>query len=204
MVKWRKVGVMGGTFDPIHVAHLITAETVRMEYELDEVLFIPAGNPPHKQDVEVTPAFHRYIMTILATSSNPYFTVSDIEIERPGPSYAIDTLRTLRTHYGEETDFYFITGTDAARDLPTWENSTAVLDLCYFVEVSRPGCGSDYAEVLRRTFGDKASRRIYHLTAPELDISATDIRERIKKERSIRYLVPESVESYIYKNGLYR
>jgi nicotinate (nicotinamide) nucleotide adenylyltransferase len=203
MAKIRKIGIMGGTFDPIHIGHLVTADSVRIEYCLDKVLFIPAGNPPHKQDSQVTPALHRYIMTAMATYSNPYFFVSAVEMERSGPSYTIDTIRFLHEHYGDTTRFYFITGADAVVDLPTWNNIDQLLELCEFVATTRPGCTSTLDDVINR-FGAKGQERIHRLATPELEISSTDIRERVKKGLSIKYIVPESVESYIWKEGLYR
>lgn len=198
-----KIGIMGGTFDPIHVGHLVTAEAVRIEYNLDKVLFIPASNPPHKQESLVTPAIHRYIMTVMATYSNPHFFVSSIELERSGPSYTIDTVRELIDCYGASTEFYFITGADAVKDLPTWHNIDELLDLCFFVAATRPGSIS-YIDHVIKQFGAKGRRSIQRLATPELEISSTDIRERVKKGRSIKYIVPESVEAYIYKEGLYR
>ncbi len=203
MTERRKIGVMGGTFDPIHIGHLVTAEEVRIEYGLDKVLFIPASNPPHKQDSQVTPAIHRYIMTVMATYSNPYFYVSSIEMERPGPSYTIDTVRELIKQFGDTMDIYFITGADAIQDLPSWEQIDTLLELCHFIAATRPGCLSTLENVIKR-FGTLGRKRIHRLATPELEISSTDIRERIKKGRSIKYIVPESVENYIYKEGLYR
>jgi len=202
MESERKIGIMGGTFDPIHVGHLVTAEAVRVEYCLDQVVFIPAANPPHKQNMQVTPAIHRYIMTVMATYSNPYFSVSSIEMERSGPSYSIDTIRALAEGYGRDTLIYFITGADAIGDLPTWKDIDQVLDLCQFVATKRPGCCSALDDVISY-FGAKGRERIHHLTTPELEISATDIRERVRKGRSIKYIVPESVENYILKEKLY-
>jgi nicotinate-nucleotide adenylyltransferase len=198
----QKIGIMGGTFDPIHIGHLVTADAVRIEYRLDKVLFIPAANPPHKQDSQVTPALHRYIMTAMATYSNPHFFVSAIEMERPGPSYTIDTIRLLYDQYAGRAKFYFITGADAVGDLPTWNNIDDLLDLCDFVATTRPGCVSAIDDVIRH-FGSKGAERIHRLTTPELEISSTDIRDRVKKGRSIKYIVPESVENYILKEGLY-
>ena len=199
----RKIGIMGGTFDPIHIGHLVTAEAVRIEYDLEKVLFIPAGHPPHKQGSLVTPALHRYIMTVMAIFANPAFVVSAVEMDRPGPSYTIDTVKTLVAQHGDQTDFYFITGADAIGDLPTWNNIEEILDLCHFVAATRSGCISMIDPVIEY-FGTKGRQRIHRLTTPELEISSTDIRERIKKGRSIKYIVPESVEQYIYKEGLYR
>ena len=198
-----KIGIMGGTFDPIHIGHLVTAEAVRIEYCLDKVLFIPAGTPPHKLDSPVTPAIHRYIMTVMATYYNPCFFVSAIEMERPGPSFTIDTLRALAEQYDKSTEFYFITGADAIGELPTWNNVDHVFDLCHFVAATRPGCVVTLDDVID-FFGDKGRERIHRLATPELEISSTDIRERVKRGRSIKYIVPESVESYILKEALYR
>lgn len=203
MAKSQKIGIMGGTFDPIHIGHLVTADAVRIEYRLDKVLFIPAGNPPHKQDSQVTPALHRYIMTAMATYSNPFFFVSAIEMERPGPSYTIDTIRKLHEQYGGQAKMYFITGADAVGDLPTWNNIDQLLDLCDFVATTRPGCVDAIDDVISH-LGPKGEERIHRLTTPELEISSTDIRERVKKGLSIKYIVPESVENYIMKERLYR
>ncbi len=203
MLKKRKIGIMGGTFDPIHVGHLVTAEAVRIEFGLDNVIFIPAGNPPHKDHSQVSQALHRYIMTAMATYSNPYFFVSAIELERPGPSYTIDTIRALSQQYGPQTELYFITGADAVGDLPTWNDIDKLLDLCQFVATTRPGHPNALDDVIRY-FGRKGEERIHRVTTPELEISATDIRERVKRGRSIKYIVPESVENYILKEGLYR
>lgn len=199
----RKIGIMGGTFDPIHTGHLVTAEAVRIEYGLERVLFIPAANPPHKQKSHVTSATQRYIMTVMATYSNPYFYASAIELERPGLSYSIDTLGALIEEYGDETDFYFITGADAVADLPTWYRIDELLELCYFIAATRPGCVYSLDDIIQE-FGPRGQERIRRLATPELEISSTDIRERVKQGRSIKYIVPESVESYILKEGLYR
>jgi nicotinate-nucleotide adenylyltransferase len=203
MAREYKIGIMGGTFDPIHIGHLVTAEAVRVEYNLEKVLFIPAANPPHKQNSEVTPALHRFVMTVMATYSNPFFYVSSIELERPGPSYTIDTVRSLVQEYGENCRLYFITGADAVNDLQTWNEIDELLELCEFIATTRPGCVSAHDNLIKY-FGAKALNRIHRLTTPELEISATDIRERVNKGRSIKYIVPESVENYILKEGLYR
>jgi len=198
----RKIGIMGGTFDPIHTGHLVIAEAVRIEYGLEKVLFIPAANPPHKQNSHVTPSIHRYIMTVMATYSNPHFYVSPIEIERPGLSYTIDTVLALIEQYGDKTEFYFITGADVVQELPTWRNIDHLLDLCYFITATRPGCISNLDDVIE-SLGIKGRQRIQRLATPALEISSTDIRERMRQGRSIKYIVPESVENYIFKEGLY-
>lgn len=197
-----KVGIMGGTFDPIHIGHLVTAEAVRNEYGLDKVLFIPAANPPHKQEQRVTPAIHRYIMTAMATYSNPYFHVSSIELDRPGPSYTIDTIYELIRRFGDDAALYFITGADAIQEIPTWDRIEELLGLCQFIAATRPGCLPS-VDNIKEHFGDLGQKRIHRLTTPELEISSTDIRERIKQGSSIKYIVPESVENYITKEGLY-
>ena len=203
MTQRRKIGIMGGTFDPIHIGHLVTAEAVRLEYDLDKVLFIPAGNPPHKQESVVTEAMHRYVMTVMATYSNPHFFVSALEIERDGPSYTVDTIKFLLEKCGADTDFYFITGADALEELPTWKNVDYLLTLCHFIAATRPGCISAIDKVIKY-FGAQGRKKIHRLATPQLEISSTDIRERVKKGLSIKYIVPESVENYILKEQLYR
>lgn len=199
----RKIGIMGGTFDPIHIGHLATAEAVRIEYNLDMVLFIPAANPPHKQNIEVAPAMHRYIMTVMATYSNPHFYVSPIEMERSGPSYTIDTIKQLIEQYGDKTELYFITGADAIQEIPTWNKIDELLDLCCFVAAARPGCICTLDNI-KNHFGAKGRKKIHRLPTPELEISSTDIREKVRLGKSIKYIVPESVEQYILKEGLYQ
>ncbi len=201
--KPQRIGIMGGTFDPIHMGHLLMAESVRMDYDLDKVLFIPTGTSPHKDDSSITPAIDRYIMTMMATYSNPYFFVSPIERDRPGPSYTIDTVRALVAEYEPGTEFYFLTGTDEVLELHTWNNINELLDLCHFVAASRPGKVRTIEQEIER-LGPKAVERIHRLTTPELEISSTDIRERVRLGKSIRYFVPENVEHYIHKEGLYR
>ncbi len=201
--KKEKVGIMGGTFDPIHIGHLVTAEAVRIEFGLSKVIFVPAGNPPHKQGLKVTPAIHRYTMTVMATYSNPFFFVSPIEMERSGPSYTIDTVKDFLKQYGDQAEFYFITGADAIRDLLTWKDIYHLLDLTQFIAATRPGCISAIDSIIKQ-IGAKGRQRIHRLATPELEISSTDIRERVRTSRSIKYIVPENVENYIYKEGLYR
>ena len=203
MAEKKKVGILGGTFDPIHVGHLMTAEAVRDEYHLDKVIFIPAAVPPHKQNQDVTEAMHRYVMTVLATCSNPNFEVSDIEMNRPGPSYTIDTIRELLERFGEDTEFYFITGADAIQEIHTWDRIEELLEMCHFIGASRQGCLPDGNQI-KASFGELGKRKIHRLETPELEISSTDIRNRIKKGYSIKYIVPTAVEQYIYKQGLYR
>lgn len=199
----QRIGIMGGTFDPIHIGHLVTAEAVRNEYGLDKVLFIPAATPPHKQNQKVTPAIHRYIMTAMATYSNPHFHVSSLELDRPGPSYTIDTIYELIDKFGPQVEIYFITGADAIQEIPTWDRIEELLGLCQFIAATRQGCVPS-VDNIKEHFGELGRRRIHRLNTPELEISSTDIRSRIKKGFSIKYIVPESVENYILKEGLYR
>ena len=201
-VKQRRIGVMGGTFDPIHTGHLVIAEAVREECRLDEVLFIPAANPPHKQQQRVTAAGHRLAMTRLATASNPYFRVSSMEIDRQGLSYTLYTMREL-VRQNAAAEIYFITGADEMRDIQQWYHIDELLQLCHFVAAARPGCISDITRI-QEAFGTLGKARIHELPTLELEISSTDIRHRVRTGRSIRYLVPEVVEEYIYKEGLYQ
>lgn len=198
----RQIGILGGTFDPIHVGHLMIAEAVRGEYHLDNILFIPAASPPHKRQQRVAAPRHRYLMTVLATCSNPFFMVSDIEMKRPGPSYSIDTVYALRRQF-EDTDFYFIIGTDVIAEIATWDRVEELLSLCPFIAASRSGAEPDL-ERLRRELGPLGEARIHPVTTPELEISSTDIRRRVQRGDSIKYIVPAAVEQYIYKEGLYR
>lgn len=201
--KKRRIGIMGGTFDPIHTGHLATAEAVRVEYELERVLFIPAANPPHKQHSQVETSLHRYIMTVMATYSNPHFYVSSIEIERPGLSYAIDTVLELINQYGVNTEFYFIVGSDTVPELPSWKDIDRLLEVCHFIAANRPGSVYTLDDIIK-SFGEQGYNRIHSLPTPELEISSTDIRKKVRQGRSIKYIVPESVENYICKENLYK
>jgi nicotinate-nucleotide adenylyltransferase len=199
----KRLGISGGTFDPIHYGHLIVAEDIREKLGLDRVLFIPSGKPPHKDDAKVTDASMRFEMVKRAISGNRYFEVSRIEIDRPGYTYTIDTLRELRKLYGEDTCLFFITGADVVKELLTWKECELVFQLSRFVAVLRPGhCALDFAkdiEVLKHRYGAV----IHTVEAPLIGISSTIIRERMTNGFSIRYLVPESVEDFICANNLY-
>ena len=190
----RRIGLMGGSFDPIHLGHLVTAEQARVDLGLDEVVFIPAGQPWQKE--HTTPAEHRYLMTVLATSANPHFSVSRIEIDRDGPTYTADTLRALRAERPDE-EFWFISGADAIVNIVTWRDADEVLDLARFVAATRPG--HDVAALREPGIRD----RITTLDVPALAISSTDIRQRIAAGRAVRYLIPREVEEYIRKHRLY-
>lgn len=197
----KRVGIFGGTFDPIHMGHLIVAETIMDEFHLDKVVFIPAAVPPHKLDKQISPAKHRYMMTMLATCSNTRFQVSDMEMHRQGPSYSRDTLAQLIEEHGRDTEFYFIVGADSVENLHTWNRIDELLTMCHFIGASRPGCMPDMEKIAQR-FGPLAEK-IHCLETPELEISSTEIRHRVGQKRTIRYIVPETVEQYIYKEKLY-
>ena len=197
----KRVGIFGGTFDPIHMGHLIVAETIMDEFHLDKVVFIPAAVPPHKLDKQISPAKHRYMMTMLATCSNPRFQVSDMEMHRQGPSYSRDTLAQLLEEHGRDTEFYFIVGADSVEYLHTWNRIDELLTMCHFIGASRPGCMPDMEKIAQR-FGPLVEK-IHCLETPELEISSTEIRHRVGQKRTIRYIVPETVEQYIYKEKLY-
>nr|WP_297199074.1 nicotinate-nucleotide adenylyltransferase [Thermanaeromonas sp.] len=201
---FRRVGLMGGTFDPIHYGHLVTAEVARCEFNLDKVIFIPSGHPPHKKDYEVTAAEHRYQMTVLATASNPYFEVSRIEIDRPGLSYTVDTVKEYRRLWGPEPEIYFITGADAILEILHWKDVDILLDTCCFIAATRPGFPLARLEEVKPCLPQGAEGRIYLLEVPALAISSTDIRRRVREGKSIKYLLPEPVEEYIREQGLYR
>lgn len=200
----RRIGVMGGTFDPIHYGHLVTAEGARTEFGLDEVWFVPAGQPPHKDPSTVTAAEHRYMMTVLATLSNRYFHVSRVDIDREGPSYAIDTLRALKAQCGPGCELYFITGADAILEILTWKDAALLLQEWRFIAATRPGFQLERLQSRLGDWWEQCADRITFLQVPALAISSTDIRRRVSENRSIRYLLPDVVAHYIHKNGLYR
>jgi nicotinate-nucleotide adenylyltransferase len=196
-----KIGIMGGTFDPIHFGHLLAAEESRSVLGLNEVIFIPSGDPAHKRGRKIASPEDRYVMTLLTTLTNRNFTPSRIEIDRKEPSHTVDTLREMRHWYApEKVAFYFITGLDAVLGITSWKEYEALPGLCSIVAVSRPGYAPQSLESLPGEIRDA----IIPLEIPLLSISSTEIRARIEEDRSIKYLLPESVEQYIYKRGLYR
>lgn len=197
---------MGGTFDPVHHGHLVAAEAVRARLGLERVVFVPAGRPPHKVDRQVSDEGHRYLMTVMATVTNPLFAVSRIEIDRPGPSYTVDTVRAFREALGPRSPLYFITGFDAVREILTWREPDVFLQLCRLVAVTRPGYPMAEVEALRAGLRRQAEVEdpLHILEVPALAISSSDIRRRVAAGEPIKYLVPESVETYVEKTGLYR
>jgi nicotinate-nucleotide adenylyltransferase len=202
----RHIGLLGGTFDPLHYGHLVIAEEVRYVLHLDEMVFIPTGQPPHKPGRIVTAAQYRVAMLELAIASNPHFAISLIDVERSGPSYTVDTLRQLRKEWGTNTALYFVIGWDSLQELHTWHDSAGLLEqLTYLVAVRRPGYVEEpgYNELLEAQLPG-IQQRLLVIPAPQLDISATDLRQRVAEGRPIKYQTPEAVEQYIAQHGLYR
>ncbi len=200
----KKIGLMGGTFDPIHHGHLVTAESVYENLALDRIVFVPAGDPPHKQDSSVTAAQHRLRMVEIATASNSHFFISDIEVQREGPSYTIDTVEYYRCCYTDDTDIYFITGVDAVVQIPQWKNSDGLFELCEIVAATRPGYPTKNFFRFRDQLPAHQRQSLRMLAVPALSISSADLRQRVSEDRSIKYLVPEGVEQYIEEHGLYK
>ena len=198
-----KLGVMGGTFDPIHLGHLLIAEEARERLGLDLVLFIPTGQPYLRPGSPAASAAHRLAMTRLGVADNPGFDVSAMEVERPGPTYTLDTLQALARERGEGLELFFVLGVDSARTLPRWHEPAQVLARCTPVVVVRPGAGAwDPRELDALSPG--VSRRAAHLTGPQLGISGTELRRRVACGESIRYWVPRPVEEYIAEHKLYQ
>ena len=197
-----KIGIMGGTFDPIHLGHLVTAEAVRELFALDEILFIPAARPPHKLGRNVTDEQHRLAMTTLATNSNKFFRVSDMELKRTGLSYTLDTMNELHKTFGRSTELFFIIGADSLVDLSKWHEARELVEKCHFIATTRQGVDVDFSAV-ENYFGAIAREHIHRVTTPSLEISSTDIRDKVRRGRSIKYLVPEVVEKYILNMRLY-
>ena len=200
MAAAKRLGVMGGTFDPIHHGHLVTADEAFWQFGLDEVVFVPTGRPWMKDHPQVSPAEDRYLMTVIATSPNPHFEVSRLEIDRAGETYAVETLAALHEEHGAETELFFITGADAILEIFHWKDPEEVLSLAHFIAATRPGYDIARFEAEAPTAHPKVSV----MSIPALAISSTGIRDRVKEGRPIRYLVPEGVVTYIDKAGLYR
>ena len=190
----RRLGVMGGTFDPIHHGHLVAASEVQSVFGLDEVIFVPTGRPWQKGDRKISDPEHRYLMTVVATAANPVFTVSRVDIDRPGPTYTIDTLRDL-TALHPDADLFFITGADALQSILTWKDTEEMFELAHFVGVTRPGHDLDTSGV--------PSGRATLIEVPAMAISSTDCRNRVSASSPVWYLVPDGVVQYINKYALY-
>lgn len=201
--KPLKLGIMGGTFDPIHNGHLLIANEAGWRLELDKVLFIPTGDPPHKQDQALTPAACRLEMVRLATLDNPLFEISTIEIDRKGLSYTAQTLEALQMEYGGQADLYFIIGVDAAADLLTWNEPDQVVTRARLVVVDRPGFSLPLAKLQAGLPEIDLAERIFFLHVPLVEIASTEIRRRVARKISIRYLLPEEVINYIEREQIY-
>jgi nicotinate-nucleotide adenylyltransferase len=192
----QRIGVMGGTFDPIHHGHLVAASEVAQVFTLDEVVFVPTGQPWQKENRKVSPSEDRYLMTVIATASNPRFSVSRIDIDRGGPTYTIDTLRDLRVERGDEAELFFITGADALAQIMSWQDVNELFALAHFVGVTRPG---------HQLTGDGLPEdKVSLVEVPALAISSTDCRQRVGRGEPIWYLVPDGIVQYIAKRRLYR
>jgi len=202
-----RLGVMGGTFDPIHYGHLVTAEEAVYQFELDSVLFIPSARPPHKTGVKSSSPADRLKMVELAIEDNVTLGASTLEIERAGPSYTVDTLRELHGQYGSEAMLFFITGADAILEILTWKEPETVLSESVFIAATRPGYPlrklQDALPALNSR-GEPAIANVRVMEVPALAISSTDIRERVGSGRPFRYMVPQAVWSYVCEKGLYR
>ncbi len=201
-----RVGILGGTFDPVHYGHLVIAEQVREALSLDRVVFVPAAVPPHRIGLTITPVEHRVAMVELAVAGNPSFAVSRIELERDGPSYTVDTLAILvgeAARQGVARDLFFILSTEALAALPSWHDPDRILSLCRLAVVPRPGTPLPDRRRLETEFGDRAGRVVEVETVP-LAHSASAVRARAAAGHSIRYLVPPAVEAYICDHRLYR
>ncbi len=191
----RRLGIMGGTFDPIHHGHLVAASEVQARFELDEVVFVPTGIPWQKDDREVSPAEDRYLMTVIATASNPRFSTSRVDIERQAPTLTVDTLTDLRSQFPDD-EMFFITGADALAQILSWKRVDELFALAHLVGVTRPGFHLD-----GKHLPDQA---VSLIEVPAMAISSTDCRQRVGRGQPVWYLVPDGVVQYISKRGLYR
>lgn len=202
-----RIGIMGGTFNPIHYGHLVTGEEALYQFHLDKIIFMPSGMPPHKADREIISTEERYIMTVIATAANPNFSVSRFEVEREGPSYTIETLKAMRAAY-PESEMFFITGADAVLELLTWREPEKLFNYGRFIAATRPGF--DIRKVQRvgkfrvAKSGSGEEAEIYVMEIPALSVSSTEIRQRIREGKPVRYLIPDGVLEYIIQRELYR
>jgi nicotinate-nucleotide adenylyltransferase len=197
-----EIGIFGGTFDPVHLGHLIVAEEVGIKLRLEKVIFVPAGEPWMKAGQVITPATHRIAMLRRALRGNPYFKLSTIEVERPGPSYTVETMTIFKQKFGAETKLYFILGSDALSELPCWKEPAQLLEICQLVAFANPGLPVLSLATLDSQVPGVRSRVIW-VEVPQIEISSSQIRQRQADGLSIRYLVPQAVEKYILANKLY-
>ncbi len=196
-----KVGILGGTFDPPHIGHLVIAQEAMNYLQLSQVVFVPTRQPPHKPTDEITPIDLRLDMVRLAIARNPRFTLSRVDVDRKGPTYTVDTMRILRRQYGEGTDLYFIMGMDSLVNLPTWYEPAVLIRLCWLAVLNRPGYRADLDELERKLPGIR--ERVIFIPSPALEVSATDLQRRVRHGEPIDHLVPEAVCAFIHEHGLY-
>jgi nicotinate-nucleotide adenylyltransferase len=197
----QRLGVFGGTFDPIHIGHLILAEEARSQLKLDRVFFVPAGDPPHKRDAPLTPVTHRLCMVELAVADVDYMVVSRIDADRSGPHYTIDMMRLLQREVGENAKWYLLMGMDSLRDLPQWHDPRWLVEHCQIVALDRHDVTIDWQKLEADLPGIRD--RVILLDMPAIEIASHVLRERVRTGQSIRYQVPRPVEAYIHKHGLY-
>ncbi len=198
----RRIGIFGGTFDPIHVGHLILAEEAHDQLKLDRILLVPAGDPPHKRDRTLSPVAHRLRMCELATHDIDYITISRVDADRPGPHYTSDMVRLLREQVGPDVELFFLMGMDSLRDLPTWHEAGWLVENCRLVALARHDVQLDWEKLEAALPGLRD--RVIILDMPEIEIASNVLRERVRTGRSIRHQVPAAVEAYIYEHRLYQ
>lgn len=197
-----RLGILGGTFDPIHIGHLILAEEASALLGLDQVLLAPAADPPHKREQGKSPAAHRIKMVELAIADNPHLALSRIDVDRPGPHYTLDMVRLLRAEYGDGVEIFFLMGLDSLADLPTWSRPLELMQACQLVVFSRPGAAIDWETLEAALPGVR--QRVVLLPMPLIQISSSDLRQRVQQGRPLRYQVLPQIEQYIHEQQLYR
>lgn len=198
----RRLGVLGGTFDPIHHGHLVAAQEAQYQLELDRVLFVPVGQPPHKLDEPLSPAEHRVRMIEMSIEDRPGFVLSRVDVDRPGPQYTADTLALLHEEWGPGTRLFFVAGSDSLADILDWRDPGRILAQAELAVVERPGAGVDVEGLERKLPGLR--QRLHWVQMPLLEISSTDLRARVREGRPIGFFLPSAVESYVLEHGLYR
>lgn len=199
-------GIMGGAFDPIHYGHLVTAEEALSQFNLDKIIFMPTGQPPHKEARKMVVAEERYLMTVMATASHPNFSVSRYEIDKPAPSYTIDTVMAIKRSTAPSSKLFFITGADAVLEILTWKDPDKLAQYCSFIAATRPGYDLSKLELTLKDFKKKGTEfpDVHLMEVPALAISSTDIRLRVKEERPITFLLPQAIANYIKKEKFYQ
>ena len=199
-----RLGITGGTFDPIHLGHLIISEYIRQEYSLDKVLIMPTKNPPHKDEGSITIARHRVEMIRLSIEDNEFLELSDLEVNNSDTNYTVNTMELLRKIYGKEAELFFICGADSIRDMPKWKDPENLFSLCKIIAAYREASSKDEYLSGIKTLKENYNADIKLSMVPQIDISSSIIRERVKEGKTIKYFVNREVEQYIYKNNLYK